>query len=137
MNVIKILNNYQIVIDGGALQGLELGMKVSIYEKGKEIEIKDKTISIDKLKTKLEIVHIEDEFSILEYPKGYFKDIYTPGLSDALLNMDSLSSLTGTTKSKYFKYTEEERKLFTDRGNNKIELISNEEIKVGDIAKIN
>lgn len=135
MQVIKLLNNYQILLDAGTLEGIETGMKISIYEKGEKIELPTKTISIDKLKKTLVVTHAEEEYSILEHPKSY-----TEWKKVSIGSLENISTVTetffGRGEEVIHDYSEEDMKLFETEGDEKLELKSIEKIKVGDIAKI-
>lgn len=67
-HVINIMNNKNIIIDYGILQGAKRGEKVRIILEGEKIFNLDNTEigTLDRIKETLEIVEIYDNFSICQ-----------------------------------------------------------------------
>jgi hypothetical protein len=87
--VIKILDNFRVVVDIGYDQGITKDMKFFIYEYGDEIrdpttnEIIDR---IERIKHRIKVIHIQEKFSIMrsdEYYRPFSKFFLFPGSSAA------------------------------------------------------
>lgn len=135
MKVIKILNNFQIVINKGSENGIEVGISIAIYEKGEEIKVNNDIINIDKLKKELVVVYVTNKYSILEHPKEYSiidRDSNKP--VDRLMN--TIETVGFGISTKTVNYPEEKLRLFTDLNDEKYYFNSDKKIEIDDIAKI-
>ncbi|AVQ34376.1 hypothetical protein C7J88_09450 [Staphylococcus muscae] len=68
ISVAAFLNDYKLVISAGAVDGIEVGMELSILsEKGQEIKnplTSENLGKIPHIKTKILVIDVQDKFSI-------------------------------------------------------------------------
>jgi hypothetical protein len=67
--VVKILDEYRVVVDIGYIHGIKKDMKFFIYEYGEEIldPTTHKVIDrIERVKHRLKVTHIQEKFSIMK-----------------------------------------------------------------------
>jgi len=67
--VVKIINEYQVIVDAGYEDGVTKDMNFIIYQEGEEIKDPDTKKSLGKLehvKARIKPIHIQNKFSTME-----------------------------------------------------------------------
>lgn len=129
--VIKILNQFAILIDYGSKDGAVKGDKVRVFVKGKEIyNNKNKFLgTLDIIKDELEITTVYEHFSICEKIKRTSKTIQR--------NPFEIYKLSGLMKSSETKTDVEKLPLNVNKEDFTNDIFKTDEpIKKGDLVKI-
>lgn len=99
--VIKIIDEYSLVINGGLNDDISLGDKIEIYLEGEEIKDpfnEDKILgTLDYIKETLEITEVYLSFAVCK--KLVTEKIYHPSAMERAFT-PALSSLSGKTETK-------------------------------------
>lgn len=134
--VIKIIDQYSIVINGGLNDDVSIGDKIEIYLEGDEItdpfNNNEVLGTLDFIKDTLEVTEVYSKFSVCK--KITIKKIHHPSAFQQALSQNVLSSLSGfagTTETKILeeKLTIEESEVSGRKTGEKV-------LKIGDIARI-
>lgn len=79
--IIKILNQYKVVVDIGADSGIRKDMDFIIYSEGETIRDPDSDEVLGKLeniKARVKVIHIQERFSTLESSETETRRLSTP-----------------------------------------------------------
>lgn len=118
--VIKILDEYSIIIDYGSSHMASIGDKLRIYVPGEEIknpETDQVLGTLDKIKETVEVSTVYENFSVCNKITERVVNVINP-----------LAALTQQTRKSIQKLNVDEENL------NPFEVKSNEPIKVGDLV---
>ncbi|MCU4958658.1 hypothetical protein OB990_20905 [Bacillus cereus] len=133
--VIKIIDEYSLVINSGLKDGISIGDSIEIFLEGDEIVDpfnEGKVLgTLDFIKDTLEVTEVYSEFAVCE--KRVTKEVHIPSpLQKAISHsMSGLSGITGTTETRITvkKINIDESEITGRRKGNKV-------IRIGDIARI-
>lgn len=94
-NVVRILDDKQLVINIGFNDGLKLNDKIIVYEIGENVKNIDGTIigTLDYIKAELEVTNLYDNIAICQYPKK---------------NVTAFESSVASISSSFISYQEQE-----------------------------
>lgn len=118
--IVKVVNQYKIVINKGSDDGIKEGYKFLVYQLGEELYDPDTKASLGILeivKGYGKATHIQNKLTTIESTKK----IKNPGTKKIVKNNSSMSILTGNTET--ITYEENE------------EIVPFENVKKGDYAK--
>lgn len=120
--VIKILSEYEIIINYGLYDGAKVGQDVRIYTKGEEIldpDTKESLGTLDLIKEELEIYRAYEGFSICR--------------KVTIKNSNPMSPLA----SNFFSTTKEYKQInISNKDISSKDLPENSPVKIGDLVKI-
>lgn len=133
--VIKIIDEYSLVINSGLRDGISIGDSIEIFLEGDEIVDpfnEGKVLgTLDFIKDTLEVTEVYSEFAVCK--KIETKDVHVPSpLQKALSHsMSGLSGITGTTETRIIvkKIKIDENEITGRRKGDRV-------IRIGDIARI-
>ncbi|MHB8164140.1 MAG: hypothetical protein ACYDDV_07285 [Methanoregula sp.] len=80
--VLKILDQYRVIVDIGYEKGIKNNMKFIIYSLGEEIYDPETGLAIDRLeiiKHRMKVTQIQEKFSILKSDEQMFEHIFLAG----------------------------------------------------------
>lgn len=134
--VIKIIDEYSIVINGGVNEDLSIGEEVEIFVKGEEIKdpFNDNRVlgTLDYIKERLEITEIYREFAVCE--KFVEKEIYHPSAMERAMQ---------PTLGVFAKFSSGRKETIREKVAFKVEesevsgrVRESSPIKIGDLARV-
>lgn len=118
--ILKILDNYRVIISLGKEQGVTRDMRFIIYEEGEMIKDPETDTDIEKLeivKGEVTVTQVQEKISVAESFE-IAQRVYNP--------LDAMYQFTNRT------YTVKEKKLLTDET---IEAPAPSKVKVGDLVR--
>lgn len=139
--VIKIIDEYSLVINGGLSDDISLGDEIEIYLEGDVITDPfneyEELGTLDYVKEKLEVTEVYSKFSVCKKFKQ--EKIYQPSslqkaLSSAALNLSSISSISSLAGSTETKITVE--KINVDQTKMSGRKTGDNIIGIGDLARL-
>ncbi|NMH69918.1 hypothetical protein HF072_14105 [Bacillus sp. RO3] len=133
--MIKIIDEYSLVINGGFINDISLGDKMEIFLEGEEIvdPYNDGKVlgTLDFIKDSLEVTEIYSNFAVCK--KFVTEKIFQPSPFQKALTQSviGLSGISGTTETKIreAKISIDEKEATGRRTGDKV-------IRIGDIARI-
>ncbi|MBU8572713.1 hypothetical protein KM900_19710 [Bacillus subtilis] len=136
--VIKIIDEYSLVINGGLNKDVSLGDKIEIYLQGEEIidpfDGDKKLGTLDFIKDKLEVVELYSNFSVCK--KLVKTKVYQPSALQKAFASSNIASTLQTALGGYARTEIKSEKINVGEEDISGRVTGEKTIKIGDYARI-
>lgn len=134
--VIKIIDEYSLVINGGITDDVSVGDEIEIFLEGDEITdpFKEGEVlgTLDYIKETLEVTEVYGSFAVCK--KFHTETIHHPSAFQRAMNMSSISSLSAMAGTTETRVTVE--KINVAKGEITGRKTGDDIIRIGDLARI-